>query len=307
MFESFMRAFILNVAGSQLVTNFATKYGMRLGAARFVAGATLEEAVAVIEKLNQQGLEATLDNLGESVDDEVLAREAGQRYVRALEAIDQAGVDSGVSVKLTQMGLDIDRGLCLENMHLILAKAVELDIFVRIDIEGSPHTELTVGIYEELAEEYADNIGLALQAYLYRTEEDIERLRPFHPNLRLCKGAYLEPPDIAFPTKKEVDHNFCKLIVQHLENGDYLAVATHDEQIITFTQQYVEEHNIPQDQYEFQMLYGIRQQLQLRLAAEGYTVRTYIPYGNEWYPYFTRRLAERPANVFFVLKNLLKA
>jgi proline dehydrogenase len=208
-------------------------------------------------------------------------------------------------VKLTQMGLDIDRELCVDNMRRILDRASKLDIFVRIDMEGSPHTELTIGVFEELAEEY-DNVGLVVQAYLYRTEEDLERLDKYNTDLRLCKGAYLEPPDIAFPSKEEVDRSFRKLIAQHLHNGNYTAVATHDEDIIAFTIKYVEDHDIPDDLFEFQMLYGIRRDLQQELADEGYTVRVYVPFGTEWYPYFTRRLAERPANVFFIMQNLFK-
>jgi len=305
-FENIMRSLILNVAGNRVVSGFATRYGLRLGAGRFVAGPELQDAIRAVRELNAEGLVATVDNLGESVDDPSLAREAADRYVNVLEAIKDSGVDSGISIKLTQMGLDIDQELCLENMRMILDRARDLGIFVRIDMEGSEHTERTVQVFEELAEVYGQGVGLVLQVYLYRTEDDIERLKKFHPNLRLCKGAYLEPPEIAFPTRLEVDRNFCKVIAQHLENGDYAAVATHDEDIIEFTKDFAAARDIPRDQFEFQMLYGIRHQLQKQLADEGYTVRTYVPFGTDWYPYFTRRLAERPANLFFVLRNLIR-
>ncbi len=304
-FDNVMRHTILTVAGNRVVAGFAKRFCMRLGASRFVAGDTLEEAIEVIRNLNAEGMVATIDHLGESVEDPDQARAAAKEYLVALDKIQASGVNSNVSVKLTQMGLDIDKELCLDNMRRILDKATELGNSVRVDMEDSDHTEITIQVFEALAEEY-NNVGLVVQSYLYRTEEDIERVNKYNANLRLCKGAYNEPPDVAFPQKADVDRNLRKLIARHLENGNYAAVASHDEKIIAFTKKYVADHNVPYDQFEFQMLYGIRRDLQKELVDEGYTVRVYVPYGTDWYPYFTRRLAERPANLFFILKNVVK-
>lgn len=277
---------------------------------RFVAGETLDEAIQVVRKLNQQNLRVTLDVLGESVKQESEARAAKDEYLRALEAIAANHVTSQVSVKLTQMGLDISPDLCLDNMRQILGKAKAIGSFSGIDMEDSTRTQATLNIYKTLREEF-DNVGVAIQAYLYRSEADMRALRAMGANVRLCKGAYKEPPNIAFPSKKDVDANYLKLAQDYLnanggQDGAYLGLATHDEKIINWSKEYIAAHGIGNDRFEFQMLYGIRPDLQRKLAAEGYTMRVYVPYGSHWYPYFMRRLAERPANVVFLVSNLFR-
>jgi proline dehydrogenase len=224
--------------------------------------------------------------------------------IRTIEAIGRERLDSQVSLKLTSMGMDISDELVMNNMRRIMDAAKQNNVFITIDMEDHARTEKTLEIFKNLKMEY-DNIGTVIQAYLYRTEKDIEELNQFSPNLRLVKGAYKEPATVAFPDKKDVDENYKKIIKMHLLNGNYTAIATHDEQIIEYTKQLVKEYNIPNDQYEFQMLFGIRPERQLELIKEGYKMRVYIPYGTDWYGYFMRRLAERPANVAFVLKGVL--
>jgi len=223
-----------------------------------------------------------------------------------LDAIDRTGVDCNVSLKLTQMGLDIDQEFCKENVEQIIRKASEKNNFVRIDIEDSPRIDATIEIFKYLKEKYPDNIGLVLQSYLYRTVKDMKNLAYLKPNYRFVKGAYKEPKEVAYPQKQDVDENLKQIIGIHLKEGNYTAVASHDENIISFTKDFVKKNNIPKTQYEFQMLYGICQGLQEQLAQEGYKVRIYVPYGKDWYPYFSRRLAERPANIMFIMKNMFK-
>lgn len=298
------RRIILGVAGNSVVTKAATKYGLALGASRFVAGETVDDAIESIRSLNAKGISATLDHLGESVDDERSAREAAASYSEILEKIAETKVDSNVSLKLTQMGLAISEELCYNNVRDIVAKAKELNNYVRIDMEDTPYTNATIRIFKNLYSEF-DNVGLVIQSYLYRTEEDLEDLGSMGANIRLCKGAYSEPPELAFPNKSDVDENYKKVFSKYVESGNYMAAATHDENIINWIKEWAKASNISNDRFEFQMLYGIRPQLQEELAKE-YKVRVYVPYGTEWYPYFTRRLAERPANLFFVLKNMLR-
>lgn len=278
---------------------------------RFVAGETLDEAIQVVKKLNRQGLKVTFDQLGESVTKEAEARQAKDGYLRALEAIDSNQVESHVSVKLTQMGLDLDQDLCLDNMRQIIGKAKAVGTFVRIDMEDSSRTQATLNIFKTLREEF-DNVGVVIQSYLYRSEEDMRVLAAMGASVRLCKGAYKEPAGVAFPAKKDVDANYLKLAKIYLDsNGHgptpYLALATHDVKIIDWAEQYTAGNHIDKSRFEFQMLYGIRPDLQRQLAALGYTMRVYVPYGTHWYPYFMRRLAERPANVIFLLSNLFKS
>lgn len=300
------RKIVLTVAGNKLITNFANQYGLSLGARRFVAGETLEEALDAVKKLNEKGICATLDNLGESCHDAKVAREGTKEAIKILEAINDTKVDSNISVKLTQLGLDIDHKFCLDNLMEIVGKANELNNFVRIDMEDSTKVDATIEIFRALKEKYPQNVGLALQAYLYRTEKDMDNLADLKPSYRLMKGAYNEPAHVAFPKKKDVDDNFMKLIKKHLDAGFYTAIASHDENIINQSIKYIEEKNIQKNQYEFQMLYGICSGLQEKLAQDGHKVRCYVPYGTDWYPYFSRRLAERPANILFIMKNLLK-
>ncbi len=277
---------------------------------RFVAGETLDEAIQVVKNLNQQNLLVTFDVLGESVTHESEARAAKDEYLHALGAIAANRVASHVSVKLTQMGLDISPDLCLDNMRQIVRKAREVGTFTRIDMEDSKYTQVTLNVYKTLREEF-DNVGVVIQAYLYRSEADMHAILAMGGNVRLCKGAYKEPPAVAFPKKQDVDANYVKLAQMFLQpngqaNGAHIALATHDEKIINWAKEYVTTHAIDRRRFEFQMLYGIRHDLQKELAAEGYTTRVYVPYGSHWYPYFMRRLAERPANAIFLLSNLFK-
>ncbi|MDE3840046.1 proline dehydrogenase [Bacillus methanolicus] len=303
--EQAMRDFFLFLSKNKTLTKLAKKYGLRFGASRFVAGETIEQAVNVIKDLNKKGLVVTIDYLGEFVDNEREANEMADNSIEAIKAIGREKLDSQLSLKMTSMGLDISDEVVMRNMRRILDTAKENGVFVTIDMEDFSRCQKTIDIFKELKSEY-DNVGTVIQAYLYRTVQDIEDLNQYSPNLRLVKGAYKESPEVAFPDKKDVDENFKKIIKMHLLNGNYTAVATHDDAIIEYTKQLVKEHNIPNSQFEFQMLYGIRPERQLELANEGYKMRVYVPYGTDWYGYFMRRLAERPANVAFVLKGILK-
>ncbi|AEH46569.1 proline dehydrogenase family protein [Parageobacillus thermoglucosidasius] len=303
--EQVMRNFFLFLSKNKPLTRLAKKYGLRFGASRFVAGETIEQAVEVIKQLNKKGLAVTVDYLGEFVDNEQEANDMADHCIEAIEAIHREKLDAQLSLKMTSMGLDISEELVMRNMRRILDTAKLHDVFVTIDMEDYSRCQKALDIFKRLKTEY-DNVGTVLQAYLYRTVSDIEDLKNYHPNLRLVKGAYKEPPEVAFPDKKDVDENFKKIIKMHLLNGNYTAVATHDDAIIEYTKRLVKEYNIPNSQFEFQMLYGIRPERQEQLAREGYTMRVYVPYGTDWYGYFMRRLAERPANVAFVLKGVLR-
>lgn len=303
--EQLLRSFFLFLSKNKRMTKAAKRYGLRFGAGRFVAGETIELAAAAIKKLNEKDLDVTIDYLGEFVDNEAEANEMANQTIQAIEAIGRENLRSQLSLKMTSMGLDISDEAVLRNMRRILDAAKTNNVFVTIDMEDYSRCGKTIKIFKTLKGEY-DNVGTVIQAYLYRTVKDIEDLNPLHPNLRLVKGAYKESPRVAFPEKKDVDENFKKIIKMHLLNGNYTAVATHDDAIIEFTKQFVKENNIPSNQFEFQMLYGIRPERQLELVKEGYKTRVYVPYGTDWYGYFMRRLAERPANVAFVLKGMLK-
>ena len=279
-------------------------------AGRFVAGETLDDAIRAIRTLNDKGILVTLDHLGENVHTESDANRAAQAYLDLLDRIAATGVNANASLKLTQLGLDVSEDLCIGNVRRILQRAQQHGNFVRIDMEGSPYTERTLRIFRTLREEYAfKNVGIVIQAYLYRSEQDVRALASEGANIRLCKGAYMEPPDIAFSQKADVDKNYVKLMQIYLDeparaNGAYVALATHDENMIVASEEFAAKQNLPNSQVEFQMLYGVRSQRQEQLAAEGYGMRVYVPYGSEWYPYFMRRLAERPANVWFLVRHL---
>ncbi len=309
---SLSKSLLLRLSRSMTLRDFIIGFSVaRRMSRRFVAGETLEEAIGAIRSLNQRGLLATIDHLGESVTSEGEALQAMEEYLRALDGLAESGVDSGVSLKLTQMGLDIEQTFCQGNVAQIVEKAKRYGIFVRIDMEGSPHTERTIQVYRALRQRY-DNLGIVIQSYLYRSEGDVRQMIPQGLNVRLCKGAYDEPPDIAFPDKKDVDANLIKLTEMLLTEearkaGCCPALATHDEKIIDWCKEHVQKEGIGKEEFEFQMLYGIRPRLQEELAAQGYRVRAYVAYGNSWYPYFMRRLAERPANLLWPLKNLFKA
>lgn len=302
-----MRNAFLFLSKNRLANRTAKKYGLRFGAKRFVAGEQISEAITTVKQLNDRGIVATLDHLGEFISTKEEAAESAQYCIRTLNEIAAHQVTSNLSVKLTQLGLDISPELCLDHMRAILDTAQRHNNFVRIDMEDYGHNEATIEMFNTLREEFGSTVGLVIQAYLYKSSEDIEQLNRYKPNLRLVKGAYKESPQVAYPDKVDVDRNFTHIIEQHLANGNYAAIATHDDHIIEHVKQIVRTHNIPRTQFEFQMLYGIRNQAQQQLADEGYTMRVYVPYGNDWYGYFMRRLAERPANVGFVLKSMFKA
>lgn len=304
---SFFRSAVLTVADNRIVSSFVKKYGMRMGATRFVAGETLAQSIETVKEINRDGLVVTLDHLGESVASREEALEATQAAIDIFDAIEKSGVDSNVSVKLTQLGLDIDHQFCLENMDRIAAKAKETNNFVRIDMEDTPRLPITIDIFNQLLDKYGrDHIGLVIQTYLYRSEQDVIDFGKKKVNLRIVKGAYKEPTDVAFPNKKDTDDNYIKLVQLHLKNGCYTAIATHDEKIIDELKTWLKANQIPNDLFEFQMLYGVRNGLQRELAKEGYKVRVYTPYGKDWYAYFSRRIAESPANALFILKNFFK-
>lgn len=274
---------------------------------RFVAGMTVEDALKAAATLNKEGIAATLDSLGESVFDEVHAQKSASIYHQLLDEIKARGLEANVSVKLSQMGMEFDPALAERIVAEMVKHADETDSFVRIDMEGSEYTEATIAMTERLNARFPGRVGTVLQAYLFRTEDDARRLVEQGIRIRLCKGAYKEPAQIAFPDKADVDRNYTELMVYLGESGVFCGIATHDEAIIQEMCRAVEEGEIERSAFEFQMLYGIRRDLQRKLAAQGYGVRVYIPFGNEWYPYFMRRLAERPANVLFLAKNFFKS
>jgi proline dehydrogenase len=300
-----MRSFLLHLSESKRLAPLIMHNGLsRRVARRFVAGETLDDAVEVARKVNGAMQLASLDLLGENVSDEAGARQAAENYLAIFERIEREKLDSNVSLKLTQLGIDLDEGLCQELLEKIIARAAAQGNFVRIDMEGSPYTERTVEITKRVRAKYSA-VGTVMQAYLYRTEEDVLELISAGCRLRLCKGAYKEPPDIAFPKKSDVDANYVKLMKLLLPSGIYHGIATHDPAMIDATKDFAREKKIGREQFEFQMLYGIRTDLQKQLVRDGFRLRIYIPYGTDWFPYFMRRLAERPANLTFFLRNLL--
>ncbi|HEX6615551.1 MAG TPA: proline dehydrogenase family protein [Gemmatimonadales bacterium] len=303
-----MRQGLLWLSGQQGVFNFVRRNGLaRRFASRFVAGETVEEAVAAARDLARRGITASLDFLGESVAAEAEALAARDQYLRMLDRMAAAGVEVNVSVKLTQMGLDLSEPLCLANMTAILEKAAALGGFVRLDMEGSAYTQRTLDFFRDhLFESFGSHCGVVIQAMLRRSESDIDDLIAMKARVRLCKGAYLEPPAVAFPDKADVDKNYVRLMERLLLEGNYPGIATHDEAIISRAREFVRVHQIATDRFEFQMLYGVRRDLQDALRQAGYRLRVYIPFGTQWYPYLMRRLAERPANIAFFLGNLVR-
>jgi len=286
------------VRGNGLAQKFARRFG---------AGETPEEALDAVRELNEKGITASLDLLGESVTNEAEARQAGREYIRLLDLIRERNVDANVSVKLTAMGLDISEELCISVMHEVLDRARQHRNFVRLDMESSAYTEKTLRLFEErLYPMYPENVGIVLQSYLYRTAADVERAIELKCRVRLCKGAYKEPASVAFAEKKEVDNNFVKCMRRLLEQGNYPGIATHDPAIIAECKRFAAEHGIANERFEFQMLYGVRRDVQESLVREGYRMRVYVPFGTQWYPYLMRRLAERPANVAFITGNVVR-
>ncbi len=276
-------------------------------ASRFVAGETLDTAVGAVRDLNGRGISASLDLLGESVTSAAEARSSAAQIVGMQERISAERLDCNVSVKLTQMGLDLDGGLCAENMHRILERGRDLGMFVRIDMESSAHTQRTLDLFErDFLPAHGDRVGIVLQAYLRRTSADVERLIGARARVRLCKGAYDEPASVAFPDKADVDRGYAEAMERLLERGNYPALATHDPALIDSARRLADAKGIAPDRFEFQMLYGVRRDLQEELRRAGYRVRVYVPFGSHWYPYFMRRLAERPANVVFIVGSVVK-
>ena len=318
-----LRSFLIYLSHAEWARQMVTNWSFAWRAAsRFVAGEKLEDAIRVVKALNAKGIHGTLDHLGEHTNSESKAVQATEDILTALKAIEQTGVKSNVSIKLTQIGLALDEEMCAENMKRILEYSENKGTFVRIDMEDSPWVDQTLGIYYRMYEECdCKNMGVVIQSYLYRSVEDVEKLMIEGTRVRLCKGAYKEPPDIAYPKKSDVDANYDRLAAMLIDsalehnapeisaNGripPIPAIASHDEQRISYAKQYARKVGLSRLALEFQMLNGIRRDLQEQLAEEGYPVRVYIPYGTEWYPYFTRRLAERPANLWFFFSNLIR-
>ncbi len=278
---------------------------------RFVAGTTVDEAISVVQELNAESIEASVDSLGESVVQVWQAEESASLYHQLLDRISAQNLRANISVKLTAMGMDIGGHgagpeLAERIVGELVAHADQANSFVRLDMEGSDYTEATIAMTERLHSQYPGRVGTVLQAYLYRTADDTERLLRQGIRIRLCKGAYKEPPNLAFPNKADVDANYVKLMKRMVTSGVYCGMATHDEAIIDQLRSFVRANNVASEAFEFQMLYGVRRDLQHKLVAEGFRMRTYVPFGTEWYPYFMRRLAERPANVLFLAKNLMR-
>jgi proline dehydrogenase len=301
-----LRKLILSCSGSPPVRRLAAKHGLRLGASRFVAGETLDACVEVLRGLNDQGLYANTTLLGEDVLDEAETRAVADDYVTILERLEAESLRCNVALKLTHLGLDLDEELAYENVERLVARAAELGNFIRIDMEYSALVDPTLRIYRRLREAGHANVGTVLQSYLYRTPDDLESLLPLAPNLRLVKGAYLEPEAVAYPRKQDVDAAYIRLVRRSLTGGGYTAIATHDERMIEDALAFAERKGIDRDRFELQLLYGVRPQLQLDLTARGYKVLVATPFGPEWFPFFTRRLAERPANLVFVARNLVR-
>jgi len=303
-----LRQTFLYLSNQPRVFHFVRRNGLaKKFASRFVAGETLGDALQAVRGLNQRGISASLDLLGESVRNEQEARAAGQQYVHLLDRIHEERLDSTVSVKLTAMGLDISEDLCVAIMCEILDRARQYHSFVRLDMEGSAYTERTLRLFEDrLYPSYRENVGIVLQSYLRRTQADVDRADELQCRVRLCKGAYQEPPTVAFPEKKDVDANYVRCMQTLMLHGNYPGIATHDEAIIAEAKRFATEQRISTDRFEFQMLYGVRRDLQERLVREGYNMRVYVPFGTQWYPYLMRRLAERPANVAFITGNVMR-
>jgi proline dehydrogenase len=304
-----LRSILIALSRNSSLRNFAenSTLGGRMSS-RFVAGTSIEEVLAAATAVNSHAMSTTLDSLGENAHSPQQAKQAAEVYHRLLDSVEQRQLDANISVKLTQMGMDLDPELAFATVAALVKHAVAAESFVRIDMEGSEYTQATVDLVSKLhaMEGNRGRVGVVIQAYLYRSGADIERLLAQGIRIRLCKGAYQEPPNVAFPDKADVDRNFVRLMQVLLPSGVYHGIATHDEKMIEATRRFAKERGIPPDQFEFQMLYGVRRDLQRSLVAAGYRVRVYIPFGTEWYPYFMRRLAERPANLLFMARNFFR-
>lgn len=300
------RQTILATAHNAATERLVGRYGMRLGASRFVAGETLDECVVALRGLNEKGFKVNTTLLGEAVNSHDDALRAVREYEIVLRRLAAERLDANVALKLTHLGLDVGEAVAQKNLVTLLELARGLGLFIRIDMEESRHVDSTLAIYGRLRERGFENVGTVLQAYLYRSESDLEALLPLRPNLRLVKGAYLESREVAFPKKKDVDQNYLKLLESALTAGGHTAVATHDDAAIEHVIAFASARGIDRDRFEFQMLYGVRPQLQRDLVGRGYRVLVATPFGSHWYPYLMRRLAERPANVLFLVRNLVR-
>jgi|SRR5215813_1531121 len=302
------RSALIYLSQHEGLKDFATRFStFKKLTTRFVAGETIDEAANAIRKLNASGCSASFDHLNESVDSPTETKSEVNEYLHILDKIDSTGIDSNASIKLSQFGLEIDPELAYQNARTVVQDAARRGNFVRIDMEGSPVTQLTIDIFKRLRSEFGLNdVGIVLQSYLYRTFQDAQELLKLPARIRICKGAYSEPPEVAYPDKKDTDENYIKVMKLLLSSGVYHGIATHDPRMIDATIKFVQQEGIPRETFEFQMLYGVRRDLQTQLSRDGYNMRVYVPYGKHWYPYFMRRLAERPANIWFVMKNLLQ-
>lgn len=309
MIDAASKTIFQTLAQSALLKRLASRYGMaseRSFARRFIAGETIEEAIEAARAIQAQGLLLTLDYLGESAATLDQATAATAEYLRILDVIVASGIERNLSLKLTQLGLDVDKATCVDNLRRILEPAQRHGFFVRIDMESSPHTEVTLDVFETLWQQEYRNIGMVLQSCLSRSEADARRVTAVGGRIRVVKGAYKEPKSIAWQVKSEVDAAYVRLMQYLLEHGHYPAIATHDPEIIDATIAHATARHVTADRFEFQMLYGIRRDLQRALTGRGYRMRVYVPFGQQWFPYFMRRLGERPANVGFVVKSLLR-
>ena len=303
-----LRKTLLYLSNQQRVFTFVRRNRLaRRMASRFVAGETIDEAIPAVRGLNARGITASLDLLGESVHHEEEARTTARSYLEILDRIKAEKLDANVSLKLTAMGLDVSEDLCVANVQAVLDRARDYDSFVRLDMESSEYTERTLHMFEHrLYPSYPKNVGIVLQSYLRRTPADVELANRLGCRVRICKGAYQEPASVAFPDKRDVDATYVRCMHALMTDGNYPGLATHDERIIAEAKRFATERKIPADRYEFQMLYGVRRDLQEALVRDGYRMRVYVPFGTQWYPYLMRRLAERPANVAFMTGNVVK-
>ena len=296
-----LKDFFIGLSQNQLLNSAAKKYGLKMGAQNVVAGTNVAETIQSIKELNAHGISCTVDNLGEFVFEKEEALAAKEQILEVIEAIHEHGVDAHISLKPSQLGLDIDIDFCLENLKEIVAKAKSYEIFINFDMEDYARLQPSFDFLDELSKDY-DNIGTVIQAYFFRAVEDIQKYKNFR--LRIVKGAYKETEEYAYQDKKEIDENYIQLIEWHLLNGKFTSIATHDHHVINHVKQFVKDNDISNDKFEFQMLYGFRKDMQLQLASEGYNFCTYVPFGNDWYGYFMRRLAERPQNLNLVVKQV---
>ena len=302
------RSALIWLSGHEGLKDFATRFSFfKKLTTRFVAGETIDEVIHYIREINAENCTASFDHLNESVDNPDEANKEVEEYLQILKRIDETGIRSNVSIKLTQFGLELDPELAYKNARRVVLDAQQRGNFVRVDMEGSNVTQVTIDIFKRLRAEFGlDDVGIVLQSYLRRTYDDAQELVKLPARIRICKGAYSEPPEVAFPDKKDTDDNYVKVMQLLLSSGVYHGIATHDPKMIDATIDFAAREGIGKEKFEFQMLYGIRRDLQRQLARDGYNMRVYVPYGKHWYPYFMRRLAERPANIWFVMKNIFK-